>query len=115
MSDIFDSSVRSAGDLAGVFECDDDTGYFYFFDQTRGEGNMARAATQVVKGQPDFEQTDIAVEWDPSETVVGLMIRGKLWAAFDENGRSYSGGLYHADRDPNIPSDIKNAFAKAQE
>ena len=28
-NDIFDSCLRSAGDLAGVFEHDGETGYFY--------------------------------------------------------------------------------------
>jgi hypothetical protein len=31
-ADIFDSSVRSDGDLAGVFEYDGQTGYFYLYE-----------------------------------------------------------------------------------
>lgn len=42
-SAIFESATRSAGDLAGVFEHDDDTGYFYLYDLSRGEGQKSLA------------------------------------------------------------------------
>jgi hypothetical protein len=108
--DIFESSVRSKQDLAGVFECDGETCYFYLYDQTRGQGNMVVAAIQITNEPPDFTQKDIAVEWDRSETKVGLLIRGKLWAAFDEAVEAY-GGHYDQGTEPNIPVQIKTAFA----
>ena len=34
-TDIFDSSIRRAGNLAGVFEYDGENAYFYLYDETR--------------------------------------------------------------------------------
>jgi hypothetical protein len=110
-TDIYDSSVRSAGDLAGVFECDDETGYFYLFDETRTEGDKILGAIQITNSRPDFRQEDIDVRWDSKEIKVGLFIRDELWAAFDETGKRY-GGMYHPGGHSDIPEDIRRAFEK---
>ena len=110
--DIFERSVRSAGDLAGVFEYDGETAYYYLYDQTRCDGRMVVDAIHVTSRTPDFEQEDILVEWDPTETKVGLFIKGQLWAAFDESGHKFGGG-YRSDDCSDIPSEITAAFAES--
>ena len=53
MEEIFESSVRSAGDLAGVFEFDGDTSYFYLYRVDASEGNKVLDAIKVSVGEPD--------------------------------------------------------------
>jgi hypothetical protein len=80
---IFTSKVRSAGDLAGVFEYDGETGYFYLYDQRRERGQMVFDAIQVVSSVADFQEPDVQVVWDATETRVALVIRHRVWALFD--------------------------------
>ncbi|MDI1478321.1 DUF2251 domain-containing protein [Polyangium sp. y55x31] len=81
--EIFESCVRSAGDLAGVFEYDGETGYFYLY--ATGATGEARVldAIHVLSGEADFAVSDIVIAWDQGETRVGLAIRGQLRASFD--------------------------------
>lgn len=102
MSDeIFDSSVRSAGDLAGVFEYDGETGYFYLYQTEGGKDHKVLGSIRVLSGEPDFGDVDIAIRWDPANRRVGLFIRGVLWAAFDDCRERY-GGNYR----PGVPSPL---------
>jgi len=43
-NDRFESSVRSYGDLAGVFEYDGKEGYFFLFDLTKVTGKQGSGA-----------------------------------------------------------------------
>src|SRR5688572_449218 len=72
VDEMFDSSVRSAGDLAGVFEYDGETGYFYLYKNERDSGQKVMSAIRIVDGDPDFKQEDISIRWDAAETRVGL-------------------------------------------
>ena len=93
--EMFDSALRSVGDFAGVFEFDGDVAYFYLYDTTKAEKEKVLGAIRVFTGAPDFEADDVAISWDESESKVGLLIRGKLWAAFDAATRAAYGGNYH--------------------
>ncbi len=84
LEEMFDSSVRSAGDFAGVFEYDGETGYFYLYDMSREESQRVLAAIRVVGTKPDFDQDSIEIKWDKAERRVGLFIRGALWAALTQ-------------------------------
>jgi len=108
--EIFSSQVRSIGDLAGVFEFDGDTGYFYFYRTTEPQGQKVIGSIRVFSGMPDFEEEDVAVCWDETESKVGLRIRGKLWAAFDATTGAAFGGNYHADSRAEIPTRIVACF-----
>lgn len=109
--EIFDSLVRSAGDRAGVFECDGETAYFYLYDMEQEEGGRVLAAIQVLSGVPDFEADDVTIRWDATDSKVGLLIRGRVWAVFDlDNDRSYGGG-YAVDGVPTIPDEISRAIS----
>lgn len=89
--EIFESSVRSSGDLAGVFEYDGDTAYFYLYKIENESGQKVMSAIQIVFGQSNISQTNVAVRWDASETKVGLFINNQLCAAFDSSGNKYGG------------------------
>jgi len=108
--ELFDSRSRSKGDLAGVFEYDGDTGYFYLYETPNGCGQKVVGAIQILSGDPDFEQADINVRWDARETKVGLFIRGQLCAAFDSEGGTKYGGNYHRGVELRMPSEILMAF-----
>ena len=112
--EMFDSAVRSAGDKAGVFEYDGETGYFYLYDTRNESSRKVIAAIPLLVGTPDFEEKDITIRWDPTESMAGLFIRGQLWAVFDgETGTQY-GGHYRAHACSEMPVEIINAF-EAQE
>ena len=107
---MFASAVRSAGDQAGVFEHDGDTGYFYLYEIKGEEMRKILAAIRAVVGTPAFEKQDVAIRWDASESKVGLFICGQLCAAFDgETGAKY-GGDYHGSVQADIPAEVVDAF-----
>ena len=109
--EIFDSSVRSAGDLAGVFEYDGTTGYFYLYETEGDEGQRVLDSIHVLSGAPDFGQDDVSIRWNTTEERVGLFIRSSLWAVFDSGSRSKYGGNYQLGaRPPLLPQSVTGGF-----
>lgn len=106
---IFESSIRTSGDLVAVFECDHDGGYFYLFDLAKEKGQQARAVIEVSDRSVSLQGSDISVRWNASEDIAGLCIRGDLWAAFDEHGGRY-GGSYGMLDAPSIPLEVARRF-----
>ncbi len=111
---IFESSVRPSGDLAAIFECDDEGGYFYLFDLTKDKGQQARAVILVSEDDVELQDSDVSVRWNASEEIAGLCIRGDLWAAFDQQGGRY-GGSYGAQKAPDIPPEVVRRFMSVSE
>ena len=103
MEEIFQSSVRSAGDLAGVFEFDGDTSYFYLYRVDASEGNKVLDAIKVSVGEPDYAESEIEIRWSADENLVSLQIAGQTWAVFDCEGAQKFGGDYRAGIAPNLP------------
>ena len=110
-NEIFHSGVRSRGDLAGVFEYDGETGYFYLYDTGKQRGHKILDAIHVISGELDFTDADVVIRWDRPEQKVGLFIRGKLWAAFDGRHRLKYGGNYRFGAQPNLPPEETQNFA----
>lgn len=110
MDEIFDSAVRSSGDFAGVFEYDGDTSFFYLY-QNEVDGN-ARVldAIRIATGTPDFGADDIQITWDTSENIVGLFIRGNVWAVFQLTPRQKYDGVYGGNWPSKVPPDIVEKF-----
>jgi len=106
--EIFESCVRSAGDLAGVFEYDGETGYFYLY--ATGAAGEARVldAIHVVSGEASFAASDIAIEWDRGERCVGLTIRGQLRASFDTTNMTKLGGTPRKGPQSAMPKKKRN-------
>jgi hypothetical protein len=107
-NDIFESSVRSYGDLAGVFEYDGEEGYFFLFDLTKETGKQGSGVICVNSKNADFRESDVAIKWNASEEIVGLYIRGNLCAAFDQQGRKFGGNS--GSEAPGIPTGVIEQF-----
>jgi hypothetical protein len=108
IDEMFDSSIRSASDFAGVFEYDGETGYFYLYEMERGQGQKILDSIHILSGKPDFVEADISVRWDFEERKVGLFIRNVLWAVFD--GRAKYGGSYEPGARPSLPPEAEKGF-----
>lgn len=108
--EMFDSSVRSTGDLAGVFEFDGDVAYFYLYNNEAAEKHKIIGAIRILAGTPDFEEADVEICWDQTESKVGLRIRGSLWAVFDAGTGERYGGNYKAVANAAIPASIARCF-----
>lgn len=108
--EIFISATRSAGDQAGVFELEGGTGYFYLYETNGTERRKINAAIRVVVGKFDFREGDFNVRWDADENMVGLFIRGRLWAVFDAGTGAKFGGDYRHKHPADIPAGVANAF-----
>jgi hypothetical protein len=112
--EMFDSQLRSDGALAGVFEFDGRTGYFYLYKIEKPQGKRVLGAIRVLSGIPNFGQEDIAICWDDSESKVGLRIRGELWAAFDASTGAGYGGGYSECGQAEIPLHIAAQFGSGR-
>lgn len=106
---MFVSSVRSADDLAGVFEFEDDVGYFYLYRTQSEEGKKIVGNLLVANGPVDFDEESVEVRWNGDESAVGMLIGGVLWAAFSDDGDKY-GGNYSAQGVPRIPLHVQVSF-----
>jgi len=113
IDEFFDSCIRSSGDLAGVFEFDGSTGYFYLHTTQENESTGVLDSIHVFTGKPDFEDKDISIRWDLEEQRVGLFISGTLWAVFDGRSRTKYGGAYMRGATPLIPADVQSEFDAA--
>lgn len=111
--EIFDNAVRSAGDLAGVFEYDGETGFFYLYETAGDKGQKVLDSIRILTGESDFGEADISVRWDPEEQKVGLFIRDALWAVFDCLRRAKYGGSYGVRATPSLPPEARRGFVAA--
>ena len=89
--DIFLSSVRPSGDLAGVLECDEETSYFYLYKPLEPKEARVVSSCHICSGIPAFSEDDLRLKWTANWESVGLFIRDTLWAAFDSKGHPIGG------------------------
>jgi len=88
MIDIFCDSTNSSGTIAGVFEADDETSFFYLYQIK--PINRIIGVIRLCSRTPDFTESDVDIQWRDNDSKVGLLIRDMLWAVFDvpsERGR----------------------------
>ena len=109
-NDIVKSMVRSLGDLAGVFEFDGETSYFYLYDVNAKESQKITDTIHIISGEPDFCDEDIAVRWNSDESIVGLFVRSQLLAAFDTKHNTKHGGNYLSHILPQISPIVAKSF-----
>lgn len=109
--DMFDSQVRSSGDLAGVFEFDGETGYFYLYDSHAPDNRKVMATIHIITGKPEFSIDDLRIQWDASENWVALFIGNQLWAVFDSVSKIGYGGNYVRKGISTVPPNITNIFS----
>lgn len=110
IDEMFGSLARSTGDLAGVFEYDGETGYFYLYKCKDETGQKVAGEIHIVSGMADFQQTDIAICWDEDEKRVGLFICGQVCAVFDVDRGAKYGGEYRRGLQTLVPPEILSAF-----
>lgn len=106
--EMFVSAVRTSDDLVGVFEHDGETGYFYLYNQSKPASQRILSAIHVLSGHPEFSESDVEVRWTKDDEIVGLLIRGRLWAAFSE--REKYGGNYRSEGRADIPESVVASF-----
>lgn len=112
--EIFESSVRSAGDKAGVFEHDGETGYFYLYDLLEKEDRKVTGAIRVMVGRASLVPTDLEILWSANEDFVGLVLDGTLRAVFDASSCQQYGGDCISDTQPVIPESVLQEFKRAR-
>jgi hypothetical protein len=89
MTDIYADALNNAGNLGAFFEADDDVGWFYLYkirNPNRPDEEIDLqifGSVQVMRGKPDFAESDAVVRWSDDQTWVGLFIKGTLYAYFD--------------------------------
>ena len=105
---IFESAIRDAGDLAGVFEYDNGTAYFYLYRS--GKDPKVLGAIHISSGVARFGSNDVLIRWSREMDKVGLFINGHLWAAFEADNATPYGGNYRPDASPNFPKDADEWF-----
>jgi hypothetical protein len=103
--ELFDSAVRRGGDLAGVFEYDGETAYFYLYDVTHEQEYRIVDAIHVLSGESDLTAQDVEVRWDDDESRVALFLRETQWAVFNVITGEKHGGNYSPHSKPQIPTD----------
>jgi hypothetical protein len=98
---IFLDSVRSAGDLALIYEWDGRTGYCYL---CRAEPLKILAAVEVQHAKPD--EGELEILWTDDERYVGFWERDELRIVYDCATHACYGG-----RTP-ISDDLRAAFGE---
>jgi hypothetical protein len=111
MEEIFDSATRLTGDMAGVFEYDGETGYFYLYKMDSVFGNKIIDSIRICLGTIDFTDSDISIKWDSQNQLVALLIKGEIWAVFDSYKGTKHGGDYKSIGKSNIPLNILTRFS----
>jgi hypothetical protein len=108
-SEIFQSSIKLDGHIAGVFEHDGEAGYFYLCDLSRPNDKQVVASIHLTSEPPDFSESQVQVTWNKSGDIVGVFIKDQLWAAFSFDGAKY-GGNYRPGCRPGIAVDVVASF-----
>lgn len=118
--DRFVSCARSAGDLAGVFEHDGETEYFYLYALEARDAEPIRGAIHVCSAPADFAESEVAVRWHPNgqlasrgEYLDGERIRD--WEFYAEDGsriESLSGRYERGLRVSATPESARSAASK---
>jgi hypothetical protein len=87
MADIWVQGINAFNTYAGIFEADDDVGWFYLYKIFNpadvNEKLKVIDAVQVCRGTPDFSDKDCMVQWNDAGTHVSLFIKGSAYAYFD--------------------------------
>lgn len=113
MRELLVSLARSDGRRAGVFEHDGAAGHFYLYDPAARAGAGVLDSLHVVSGACELEEADVEVRWDATESIVGLLIRGHVWAVFDCRTGAKLGGDFVAGASPNLPAGILAALSRS--
>jgi hypothetical protein len=90
--EIFISNSRSSGDLAGVFEADEETAYFYLYAINRQAAPKILSALNITKFVIGMSEKSISINWDKKEGRCGVFIKDRLTAVYDVGLLAETGG-----------------------
>jgi len=110
VEEIFESASQATGSLAGVFEFDGETGYFYLYETEAPDEQKIVGSILIFRDVPDVSGMEIAIRWDRQERRVGLFINDQLWAVFDSVSGEKFGGDYRPNTAANISPDVAACF-----
>ena len=110
---VFKESVRGRGDLAGVFEHDGETSYFYLVDFKTTKGMKIVDAIHIATGPLPFRDAQIEIRWSTAEDRTGLFLAGTQWAVFNVVQGTKFGGGYSTERAPDIPESEQLSLGKS--
>jgi hypothetical protein len=105
---ILESQVNTDETWAGVYEHDDEVGYFYLYQIASPEGPKVTGAIHISKGSCKYEVGDLAIRWSNDDAFVGLFIGNKLRAAFEVESQRVFGGT--SDENNPIPESVIDTF-----
>ncbi len=108
MIDIFESAVRSTNDMAGVFEYDGDSAYFYLYKIDLPDNKKIVGAISIALDSLDVSENDVVLQWDSLERYVSLWLKGDLWGVFDVKSYKSFGGKYLNGSLVGIPDELNN-------
>jgi len=103
-NEIFKSSSRSAGDLAGVFEADDVTAYFYLYAMRPGATPKVLGALNITRFVSGAPEKSISINWDKDQGKCGVFINDNLIALYDVGLLAESDGKVGKYIDKEIPA-----------
>lgn len=110
-SDIFVTATRRDGRMAGVYEYDEDTGYFYLCEVVGGQPRVVDAI-HIVSAPSNLDEESIEVRWSGDERCLALLIHGEPWAAYCPAERGKYGGNYTPDGIADLPATVKEQFPR---
>ncbi len=83
MRDAYCSSIRSAGDLGGVFEGDDETNYFYLYRIPPTGKPKILKAMQIEVHHKKFQTDAVEIIWSADENIMSLRINKDVVATYN--------------------------------
>lgn len=110
MAKSFIEGVRPSGDLFGVFEIEAGVAHFYLYDARVGPAGTVLGAIRISASRRLFLKP-AAIIWSKDERYVGLLINGKLAAAFEAETKVKWGGDIDKIGEPTFPLAIAQALA----
>jgi hypothetical protein len=85
IQEYFESSLRLAGDYAGVFECDGETSYFYLDRADANGGQKIVRALNVELKASQLIDRQLTVVWSESQSTVFLKVDDEVVAALSSD------------------------------
>jgi hypothetical protein len=99
MNEIYDSSIRPCGDIAGVFEFDGVVSYFYICNVNSSGDPTIRNSVLVDVDRRQISTSQIKIVWASDYTIVGLKILSEYYEAFEcETGAILFNDLSKSER-----------------
>lgn len=91
---IYKSVLHPSNGMGAVFEDDGETGYFYLWDENATDEMKIRGALRIYNSPKELAKEDVDVRLNSAGTKAGLFIHDVLWAVWDLQNATSTGGDY---------------------